>query len=69
VRACGLNNHAVEARLMGVKCVSFMFLIVHVADLGQFYVCVGELCARCLLVGESGIGPNCETSWLLRSQA
>jgi hypothetical protein len=38
VHACGLNNRAVEARLTGVKRVFLMFLIVHVADLGWFYV-------------------------------
>jgi uncharacterized membrane protein YecN with MAPEG domain len=41
-RACvhtyGLNNHAVEERLTGVKRVFLMLLIVHVADLGWFYV-------------------------------
>jgi hypothetical protein len=38
VRACGLNNRAVEARLTDVKRVFLMLLIVHVADLGRFYV-------------------------------
>jgi hypothetical protein len=38
VRTCGLNNRVMEARLTGVKLVSLMFLIVHVADLGRVYV-------------------------------
>jgi hypothetical protein len=38
VHACGLKNRTVEARLMGVKRVFLMFLIVHVANLGRFYV-------------------------------
>jgi uncharacterized membrane protein YecN with MAPEG domain len=45
VHACGLNNRALEARLTGVKLIFFMLLIVHVADLGLFYVVVGELCS------------------------
>jgi hypothetical protein len=36
--ACGLNNYTMEARLMDVKRVFLMLLIVHVADLGRFYV-------------------------------
>jgi hypothetical protein len=68
VHACGVNNHTLEARLTGVKLIFLMLLIVHVADLGWFYVVVGELCAQCQLVGERDIGPSCETPWLLRSQ-
>jgi hypothetical protein len=53
---------------MGVKLIFLMLLMVHVVDLGLFHVGAGEHCARCRLVGESEIDPNCETPWLLRSQ-
>jgi hypothetical protein len=58
VRACGLNNRALEARLTGVKLIFLMLFMVHVADLGLFYVAAGDHFARCQLVGESGIGPS-----------
>jgi hypothetical protein len=45
VRACGLNSRALEARLTGVKLIFLMLLMVHVADLGLFYVVLGEFCA------------------------
>jgi hypothetical protein len=58
VRACGLNSRALEARLTGVKLIFLMLFMVHLADLGLFYVVAGDHCARCRLVGESGIGPS-----------
>jgi uncharacterized membrane protein YecN with MAPEG domain len=56
VHAYGLNNHALGARSMGVNLIFLMLFMVHVADLGLFYVAVGDHFARCQLVGESGIG-------------
>jgi hypothetical protein len=42
VRACGLHSHAFGARLMGVKIIFLMFFMVNVADLGLFYVAIGD---------------------------
>jgi hypothetical protein len=58
VRACGLNNRALGARLTGVKLIFLMWFMVHVANLGLFYVAAGDHFARCWLVSESGIGPS-----------
>jgi hypothetical protein len=33
-----------------------MLVMVHMADLGLFYVVVGEHCARCQSTSKSGIG-------------
>jgi hypothetical protein len=38
MRTCGLKNCAMQARLTCVKHVFLMFLTVHVANLGRFYV-------------------------------
>jgi len=43
---------------MGVKLIFLMLFMVHLDDLGLFYVAAGDYFARCRLFGESGIGPN-----------
>jgi hypothetical protein len=58
VRACGLNSRALEAQLMGVKLIFLMLFMVHLANLGLFYVAAGDHLERCPLRGESGIGPS-----------
>jgi hypothetical protein len=56
--AYGLNSRALEARLMGVKIILLMLFMVHLANLGLFYVGAGDHCAQCRLVGESEIDPS-----------
>jgi hypothetical protein len=79
VCTCGVNSHALvhsrgfkQSRLGGkfdgCKLIFLMLFMVHLAELGLLYVVAGEHCARCWLVGESGIGPSYEMPWLLRSQ-
>jgi uncharacterized membrane protein YecN with MAPEG domain len=55
VHACGLNSRALGARSAGVKIIFLMLFMVHVANLGMFYVAAGDHFSRCQLVGQSGI--------------
>jgi hypothetical protein len=43
---------------MGLKLILLMLCMVHLDNLGLFYVGAGDHCARCWLVGESEIGPS-----------
>jgi hypothetical protein len=45
VHTYGLNSCALEARLTSVKLIFLMLFMVHVADLGLFYVAAGDLFA------------------------
>jgi hypothetical protein len=54
----GLNSCALGARLTGEKLIFLMFFMVNMADLGLFYVVVGDHFERCHSDGESGIGPS-----------
>jgi hypothetical protein len=45
VCACGLNSHTLEARLTSVKLIFLMLFMVHLDNLGMFYVVVGNHCA------------------------
>jgi hypothetical protein len=45
VRTYGLNSRALEERLTGVKRICWMLFMVHVADIGIFYVAIGDLFA------------------------
>jgi hypothetical protein len=57
VHACGLNNRAMEARLTGVKHVFLMLLIVHVADLGRFYVVQVSFVHNAYWLARAGLVP------------
>jgi hypothetical protein len=42
VRTYGLNSHALEARLTGVKLIFLMLFMVHLVDLVLFYMAAGD---------------------------
>jgi hypothetical protein len=56
----GLNSHALEARLAGVKLIFLMLFMVHLANLGLFYVVVG------VAIEEPGVRATLATCGLLK---